>query len=62
MIVLVDGTEVDDLNAFARCADIFDGNDAAALEAARGRWRRARQAGHSVTYWQQTAAGWEQKS
>lgn len=61
MIVLVDGTEMDDFSAFARCADMFDGNDTAAVGAARSRWRRARQAGHSVTYWQQTAAGWEQK-
>ena len=28
MIVLVDGLEAEDLQAFARCADLFDGNDA----------------------------------
>jgi DNA polymerase-3 subunit chi len=62
MIVLVDGLEAEDLQAFARCADVFDGNDAEAVEAARGRWRRAREAGHNLTYWQQTASGWEQKA
>ena len=62
MVVLVDGIEADDLAAFARCADLFDGNDAVAVDAARGRWRRARQAGHSLTYWQQTSSGWERKS
>jgi DNA polymerase III subunit chi len=62
MIVLVDGVEVEDLHSFARCADLFDGNDAGAVEAARGRWRRAREAGHNLTYWQQTASGWEQKA
>jgi DNA polymerase-3 subunit chi len=61
MIILVDGIEMADLNSFGRCADVFDGNDADALEAARGRWRRAREAGHSLSYWQQTASGWEQK-
>jgi len=61
MMVLVDGLEAGDLKAFARCADIFDGNDGDAVEAARGRWRRAREAGHSLTYWQQTGSGWEQK-
>jgi DNA polymerase-3 subunit chi len=61
MIVLVDGLEAEDLHAFARCADLFDGNDAGAAEAARGRWRRAREAGHNLTYWRQTASGWEQK-
>ncbi|MBV8937380.1 MAG: DNA polymerase III subunit chi, partial [Alphaproteobacteria bacterium] len=61
MLVLVDGIEMADPKAFARCADVFDGNDANAVEAARRRWRRAREAGHSLTYWQQTASGWEQK-
>jgi DNA polymerase III subunit chi len=61
MIVLVDGLEAEDLQAFARCADVFDGNDADAVEAARGRWRRVRDAGHNLTYWQQTTSGWEQK-
>ena len=59
MIVLVDGREAEDLDAFARCADLFDGKDTSAVEAARGRWRRAREAGHALTYWQQTASGWE---
>jgi len=62
MIVLVDGLEAEDLGAFARCADLFDGNDGEAVEAARGRWRRAREAGHALTYWQQTASGWERKA
>jgi DNA polymerase-3 subunit chi len=61
MIVVVDGLEAETLQTFARCADVFDGNDADAVEAARGRWRRAREAGHNLTYWQQTASGWEQK-
>jgi DNA polymerase III subunit chi len=59
MIVLVEGLEAEDLSAFARCADLFDGRDAGAVEAARDRWRRAREAGHALTYWQQTASGWE---
>lgn len=62
MLVLVDGVEADDLEGFARCADMFDGNDRAAVEAARQRWRRARDAGHTLTYWQQTPSGWEKKA
>jgi DNA polymerase III subunit chi len=50
------------LASFARCADLFDGNDADAVAAARDRWRKARQAGHALTYWQQTASGWEKRS
>ena len=62
MLVLVDGVEAADLGSYTRCADLFDGNDAGAVEAARTRWRRAREAGHTLTYWQQTASGWERKS
>ena len=64
MLVLVDGVEAepDDLASYLRCCDMFDGNDDAAVEAARQRWRRARDAGHTLTYWQQTEKGWEQKA
>jgi DNA polymerase III subunit chi len=44
MIVLLDALEAEDLDAFARCADLFDGNDAGAVEAARERLRHARAA------------------
>jgi DNA polymerase III subunit chi len=62
LLVLVDGVEAADLQSFSRCLDLFDGNDADMIEAARGRWRRARDAGHVLTYWQQTQTGWERKS
>lgn len=61
MLVLLDGLEAADLSAFARCADIFDGGDERAVESARGRWRRASEAGHDLTYWQQTETGWERR-
>jgi DNA polymerase III subunit chi len=61
MLVLVDGAELGDLTRYARVADLFDGNDGDAVEAARDRWLRAKAAGHTLTYWQQTAAGWERK-
>jgi len=62
MLVLTEGLEAEDIGDFARCADLFDGNDEAAVAAARDRWRRARDAGHALTYWQQTASGWERKA
>jgi DNA polymerase-3 subunit chi len=61
MLVLVDGVEAEDLTAFTRIADLFDGNDPTAVEGARERWRRAAAQGHTLTYWQQTEAGWEKK-
>ena len=61
MLVLVDGIEAQDLASFTRVADLFDGTDPDAVEAARERWRRATAEGHTLTYWQQSDAGWEKK-
>lgn len=61
MLVLVDGVAAVDQDGFARILDLFDGNDESAVAAARERWRQAKAAGHALTYWQQTAAGWENK-
>jgi DNA polymerase-3 subunit chi len=62
MLILVDGVEAEDLAAFARIADMFDGTSEQAVAAARERWQRAKEAGHSLTYWQQTPSGWEKKA
>ena len=62
MLVLVDGSEAPDIVGFARVADLFDGNDENAVAAARERWRRARTGGHTLSYWQQTASGWQKKA
>jgi DNA polymerase-3 subunit chi len=58
MLVLVDGAHPASLGSFKRVCDMFDGNDAGAVEAARQRWREAKAAGHDLTYWEQTASGW----
>lgn len=60
-LFLVDGAEAADLGAFARVFDLFDGREAAAVAAARLRWQAARAGGHALSYWQQTARGWEKK-
>jgi len=61
LVMLVDGARAD-LNRYRRCFDIFDGNDEAAVAAARQRWSEAKAAGHKLTYWQQTERGWEKKA
>jgi DNA polymerase-3 subunit chi len=61
MLVLVDGVDAEDLGAFHRCCDMFDGSDPEAVEAARRRWRQAKDSGHTLTYWQQTEKGWEKR-
>jgi DNA polymerase III subunit chi len=59
MLVLVDGATSHRLERYKRVLDVFDGNDEAAVVAARARWQQAKTAGHVLTYWQQTEKGWE---
>jgi DNA polymerase III subunit chi len=62
MLVLVDGVASRRLGAFKRVCDLFDGNDAQSVEAARQRWREAASEGHEMVYWQQTETGWEKRA
>lgn len=61
-LFLVDGAGSARLDAFARVFDIFDGNDEAQVAQARERWKAAKAVGHGLSYWQQTAKGWEKKA
>lgn len=48
--------------SFSRIVVLLDGRDEEALAAARKGWKEARDAGHDVTYWKQSAAGkWEKQ-
>ncbi len=63
VLVTLDGASPEFVAGFSRCLDLFDGNDPAALAAARQRWKAAKAAGHKLTYWQQSESGqWEEKS
>jgi DNA polymerase-3 subunit chi len=60
---LVDGAAPPDLSSYDRAVFLFDGHDAAQVEAARAHWKAMKAAGHAVTYWQQTAdRRWERKA
>lgn len=61
-LVLVDGAASARLQIYDRVLDLFDGGDEVAVAAARARWSAAKEAGHSLTYWQQTDRGWEKKA
>jgi DNA polymerase-3 subunit chi len=60
-LFLLDGASSVRLADYDRVFDLFDGQDAAAVAAARARWSAAKAAGHGLTYWQQGVRGWEKK-
>jgi len=63
ILVLTDGATSDAVDRYARCLEIFDGGDPDAVGRARERWRGYKDAGHNVTYYQQTeSGGWEKKA
>jgi DNA polymerase-3 subunit chi len=62
VLILADGATSAHAAEFEKCLEIFDGNDTAAVTAARERWRAYKDARHKLTYWQQDASGrWMQK-
>lgn len=61
-LFLTYGVASDRIGAFDRAFDLFDGNSDAAVQSARNRWKAAKDQGHTVTYWQQTEKGWQQKA
>ena len=62
MLVLVDGARSAVVERYARCCDMFDGNDEAAVASARERWRAAKAAGHRLVYWEQVEGRWEKRA
>jgi DNA polymerase-3 subunit chi len=62
-LFLTDGATSERVADYALCAILFDGNDPAAVAAARRQWELHKAAGHSLAYFQQTdKKGWERKS
>lgn len=60
---LVDGAVPPELAGYERAVFLFDGHDDGQVEAAREHWKTMKAAGHTVTYWQQTAdRRWERKA
>jgi DNA polymerase-3 subunit chi len=61
VLVAIDGARPAQPEAFTRCLDIFDDSEES-VAAARARWRADKEAGHTLTYWQQTdRGGWEKR-
>lgn len=62
VLILADGASAANIGDYALCCEIFDGNDEAAVAAARHRWTQYKDQGHALSYFQQDDAGrWQQK-
>lgn len=62
VLMLTDGAETTGYQEFDRCLEIFDGRDDDAVAAAREHWKIYKDAGCTLTYWQQNdGGGWEKK-
>ena len=60
---LVDGAEPPPLDGYQRVVFMFDGFDQQQLEGARAQWKRLKDEGHTLTYWQQSQDGrWVKKA
>jgi DNA polymerase-3 subunit chi len=63
VLILTHGAAYADLSAYNLCCEMLDGNNDEAVAAARQRWKIYKDAGHSLTYWQQNErGGWEKKA
>lgn len=63
-VMAVDGAEISAEEAVAldRACILFDGNDAAAVEAAREQWRALTAAGCSAQYWSEANGKWAKQA
>lgn len=62
-ILIAANTVAGDLSPFDLVCEMFPDHEEEAVQAARARWKIYKDAGHNLTYWQQTEqGGWEQKS
>lgn len=62
-LFLIDGAQPTDAADFERASIVFDGRDEAAVVHARLQWKTAKEVGHPVAYWRESAEGrWEQQA
>lgn len=57
VLFLVDHAESEALDSYETVCRLFDGNDEAAVQKARVAWKAEKDAGRSLTYWQQSEQG-----
>lgn len=57
VLFLIEQAESESLGNFELVCRLFDGSDEAAVKKARIAWKAEKEAGRSLTYWQQTEQG-----
>lgn len=63
ILVLTDGMDADFAPKFERCLDLFDGGNDVAMQAARERWKKAKDRGDELHYWRQNPnGGWTEQA
>lgn len=63
-VMAIDGAEITagEVAGLERACILFDGNDPAAVEAARNQWRALTGAGVAAQYWSQESGSWAKKA
>lgn len=63
-LMAVDGAEVsiEEAKGFERVCLLFEGADAAAVEAARAQWKRLTEGGLPAVYWSEESGSWAKKA
>lgn len=63
-VMLIDGAPIElaHLTALSRTCILFDGNDDAAVNTARGQWKQVTGAGAKAQYWSEESGRWEKKA
>lgn len=63
VVLITDGSEVDDMTGVTRCIFMINGRSETAVKEARARWTRLKNAGATITYYQQNDRGqWAKKA
>ncbi len=63
VLIIAQGAQCEQQGDFKLCCEMLNGNDEAAVTAARGRWKTYKEKEFDVTYWQQDESGrWAKKA
>jgi len=61
-VFLVGGEEVTDMSGVERCLVMINGRSEEATKAARTQWKLLKDAGETISYWQQVGGRWDKKA